>query len=103
MDVSGSQDAWSAFLHWMEVQRIGDLSGVAGVLISIVGFTVTLWGVFKSKRAAQAAEEAARSTRDRIRLLDTAVDFSTAIAALEEIKRLHRTGHCRCCRTAMPS
>jgi len=76
----------------MEVQRIGDLSGVAGILISVVGFAVTLWGVFKSKRAAQAAEEAARSTRDRMRLLDTAVDFSTAIATLEEIKRLHRTG-----------
>jgi hypothetical protein len=76
----------------MEVQRIGDLAGVAGVLISIVGFAVTLRGVFKSKRAAQAAEEAARSARDRIQLLDTVVDFSAAIATLDEIKRLHRTG-----------
>jgi len=30
------------------------------VVISIIGFTVTLVGVFKSKGAAQRAEEAAR-------------------------------------------
>jgi hypothetical protein len=47
-------------------------------------------GVFKSKNAAQRAEEASRQTRESIRLLDTVVDFSAAIAILEEIKRAHR-------------
>jgi hypothetical protein len=46
--------------------------------------------VRKSKNAAVAAQQAAQATRDSIRLYETIVDFSTAIAVLEEIKRLHR-------------
>jgi hypothetical protein len=75
----------------MEVNRIGDLSGALGIIISLVGFAVTLIGVVKSKTAAQRAEAAAKATRDSIGLLKTVVDFTTAISALEEIKRLHRT------------
>jgi hypothetical protein len=91
MGAAGSEDIWLSILYWIEVRRVGDLASIAGILISIVGFAVTLWGVFRSKRAAQRAEEAARSTRDRIRLLETVVDFSAAITILEEVKRLHRT------------
>lgn len=83
--------SWQVLLNWVEANRIGDLSGVAGILISVVGFAVTLRGVIKSKSAAQRAEEAAKSTRNSIRLLNTIVDFSAAIATLEEVKRLHRS------------
>jgi hypothetical protein len=81
---------YTAFLSWMEANRVGDLAGLAGILISLIGFTVTVIGMFLSKSAAERAELAARETRDAIRLLDTVVDFSTAISTLEEIKRLHR-------------
>jgi hypothetical protein len=81
---------YAAFLSWMEANRIGDLSGIAGISISLIGFTVTVIGMLRSKSAAERAEKAARETRDAIRLLDTVVDFSTAISTLEEIKRLHR-------------
>ena len=84
-------DYWQSFLEWMVTNHIGDLSGVVGILISIVGFVVTLIGVMKSKTAAQRAEVAAQATRDSIQLLNTVGDFSSAISALEEIKRLHRT------------
>jgi hypothetical protein len=77
-------------LSWSVENKIGDLAGLAGVAISLVGFVFTLIGVFKSKNAAQRAEEAAKSTRESIRLLDTVVDFSAAISILEDIKRLHR-------------
>jgi hypothetical protein len=72
------------------VNRIGDLSSVAGIFISIFGFLFTVIGVVRSKNAADRAETAAKETRDSIRLLDTVVDFSAAITALEEIKRMHR-------------
>lgn len=85
--------AYSQFLSWMETNRVGDLSGIAGVAISIVGFTVTVIGVFRSQSAAQRAERAANSAREAIRLMDTVVDFSAAIATLEEIKRLHRASN----------
>lgn len=85
--------AYSNFLNWMEVNRIGDLASVAGVAISLVGFTVTVVGVLRSKSAAQRAEHAANSTRESVRLIDTVVDFTAAITALDEIKRLHRTSN----------
>jgi hypothetical protein len=81
---------WSAALVWISDQKVVDVASIAGVLISIVGFGVTLHGVRKSKNAAVRAEEAATAMRNSIRLLDTIIDFSAAISLLEEIKRLHR-------------
>jgi hypothetical protein len=92
MAAAVGNDSWQAFLRWIELYQIGDLTSIAGILITLVGFGFTFYGVFKSKNAAQRAEEAARLTRNSIRLLDTVVDFSAAIAILEEVKRLHRTG-----------
>lgn len=81
---------YAQFLHWLEVNRIGDLTGIGGIVISLVGFTFTVTGVVRSRSAAERAEQAAKETRQSIRLLDTVVEFSAAITALEEIKRLHR-------------
>lgn len=81
---------YAQFLHWLEVNRIGDLTGVGGIVISLIGFTVTVIGVVRSRSAAERAELAAKQTMQSMRLLDTVVEFSAAITALEEIKRLHR-------------
>lgn len=81
---------WASILKWMEANQVGDLTGVAGIGVSLIGFAFTVYGVFKSKAAAERAEEAARSARDSIHLFDSAVDFTSAIAILEEIKRAHR-------------
>jgi hypothetical protein len=75
---------------WISENHIGDWASVAGVLISIIGFAVTLVSVFKARTAASRAEAAAKSTRDAIRLFDAIVDFSSAITILEQIKRAHR-------------
>jgi hypothetical protein len=69
---------------------LGDLASIAGLIVAAGGFAFTLYGVHKTKTAAERAEQAARTTRDSVRLLDTVVDFSAAISILEEIKRLHR-------------
>ncbi|OSJ23328.1 hypothetical protein BSZ19_43500 [Bradyrhizobium japonicum] len=78
-------------LAWLKARDLaGTWADVSGFLIAIFGFGATLVGVRKSKNAAIAAQEAAQATRESIRLLETMVDFSTAIAVLEDIKRAHR-------------
>jgi hypothetical protein len=81
-----------SILTWIRENQIGDLAGIAGVVISVTGFVATLVGVVKSKNAAQSAEEAAKTTRESVRSLDAILEFSTTISALEEIKRLQRQG-----------
>jgi len=79
-------------LNWLKANQFADnWADIVGLVVTVLGFTATLIGVFKSKRAAVAAQEAAVATRDQIRLLDTIVDFSAVITILEEIKRAHRS------------
>jgi len=79
------------FLIWAKANELASTwADIAGFLIAVVGFTATLVGVFRSKRAAVRAEEAAQSARDSIRLFDAITNFSTAISVLEEIRRIHR-------------
>lgn len=79
------------FLDWAKTNNLASTwSDVFGLFIAIVGFTATLYGVFRSKRAALLAQEAAQSARDSIRLFDAITNFSTAISILEEIRRTHR-------------
>lgn len=68
----------------------GDLASVSGVLLALIGFAATLWGVLKAKSAAESASAAAQSTRTTLLLIDTVADLSSALAMMEEVKRLHR-------------
>ena len=81
---------WNELLGLIAHHRIGDLASIVGVAISIVGFVVTIANVVRSKTAAEQAEAAARDIRQRIATFNTVVDFSGAIAILEEVRRLHR-------------
>jgi hypothetical protein len=89
-DRGARQSLWASILTWIRDNQIGDLAGIAGIFISIVGFIATLIGVAKSKNAARSAEDAANKTRESVRSLDAILDFSATISALEEIKRLQR-------------
>jgi hypothetical protein len=60
------------------------------VVISLIGFAVTIIGVRKTKNAADSAAAAAEAARRSMKLYDALVEFSAVIATLEEIKRLHR-------------
>ncbi|MGA8551588.1 MAG: hypothetical protein WB678_15265 [Stellaceae bacterium] len=79
-------------LQWINENHVGDLASLAGVAISVVGFVVTVWNVQRSKSAAERAETAANEARRMIRGYETLSEFSAAIAIMEEVKRLHRTG-----------
>ena len=82
---------FSKILPWLKDHELaGTWADVIGFVIAITGFGATFWNVSRSKNAAIKAEEAAQAARDSIRRFDAIVDFSTAIAVLEDIKRAHR-------------
>lgn len=78
------------FIKWIVANHYGDLASVVAVAISIIGFFFTLLGVFKTKSAAERAETAASELRDSFKLFDAISECSSAISAMEEIKRLQR-------------
>ena len=70
--------------------RWGDLASIAGLVLSIVGFGVTILGVWRAKSAAEQARQAAVAARESIAHYDAIADLSAAIAIMDEIKRLQR-------------
>jgi hypothetical protein len=81
---------WQYIDNIITYYRLGDIASIIGVIISIVGFGLTLFLVFRSKSAAQQAKDAVLSVKNDIRRVDTIADFSTGLNTMEEIKRLHR-------------
>jgi hypothetical protein len=63
-----------------------------GDVASLAGLALTIWAVFKTKKAAEQARDAAQQVKDRIASLDTLADVSAAITIMDEIKRLQRLG-----------
>jgi len=70
----------------------GDLASIIGLALSVVGFAITIFGVWRSKNAAEQARQAARDTKEAIAHYDAIADLSSAIAIMDEIKRLQRHG-----------
>lgn len=68
----------------------GNILNLIGILISIVGFAITIRTALKSRTAAQAAQESVQKVREDIKRVNAVVEFATALATLEEIRRLHR-------------
>jgi hypothetical protein len=81
-----------AVVAWLNQTRAGDIASILGLLVALIGFAVTIWNVRASRAAALRAEQAANQARRAIRFFDVVAEISTAIAAMEEIRRLHRDG-----------
>lgn len=69
---------------------VGSIASVLGLVLSVIGFSWTIRSVIRSKRAAEAAREASIAVRTSLTRTDSVAECSTAIAILEEVKRLHR-------------
>lgn len=82
---------FAQFNLFLESNRIGDYAGLLGLVISIVGFFFTIRASLNSKTAARQASLAVESMRDDLRKGDTVADFSSALAVMDEIKRMHRS------------
>jgi hypothetical protein len=75
-----------------QIKGIGDLSGVLGLGISIVGFLVTAIAAIKAKNAAQAARRAAAEMKSELNKFDIVKNLSETMMSLEEVKTLQRNG-----------
>lgn len=72
------------------VPLFSDWIGLAGLVVSIVGFGFTLFAVMRSKTIAEQAKLAADSAIAKLRGVNAVADLSSIVAKLEEVKRIHR-------------
>jgi len=70
--------------------QIGNAASVLGLLVSLVGFWITIRSVTTAKKAAQQAELAARQAKEKILKQGALANFSAALSVMEEVIRLHR-------------
>src|SRR6266851_8176489 len=77
-------------LEQISKRHLGDAASIIGLLVALIGFSFTLFGVWRSKKAAEMAQEEVRSVKQAITRSSTIADFSAAVTTMNEIKRLHR-------------
>ena len=69
---------------------VGDWLSVLGLVVTLFGFVVTIYNVTRSRTAAEEANQAVAKVRQDILRIDMVAEFSAAIAAMDEVKRLQR-------------
>lgn len=79
-------------IDWLSLPKTAGSVGAFGLVLTIVGFVVTIIQVRRSKSAAQAATDATRALQRQINRFDAIAECSSAVQALQEIERLHRKG-----------
>ena len=79
-------------LEFLAQYHVNEYAGIVGLFATVSGFALTLWKVSRTRNAAEAASQAAEHVRRDLRKVETVAEFSSAIAVMEEIKRLHRKG-----------
>ncbi len=75
----------------IEIQNIidqgwGDLASIAGLVLTLLGFSITIYGVWKSRSAAESANAAANEARLAIIQTEVISSFSSAVTAMDEVK-----------------
>ena len=80
----------NGYIKFISDSGLGDLASVAGLLLTVIGFGLTLYGVRKSRTASESASLAAKDAKNAILHTETIYNFSSAVTMMEEVKRLHR-------------
>lgn len=75
-------------LDFLSKSEVANPASSIGLMVSIIGFFITIVSVIKSKNAAQAAAQAAHHAHHAILKIDYFSDCSSAITILEEGKRI---------------
>jgi hypothetical protein len=76
----------------LQARPWGDIASIVGLLVSLIGFVITIRVAWRSKKAAELAQEEVAKIRSELIRSMTIVDFASAVMAMDEIKRLHRDG-----------
>ena len=74
----------------MQGLTFSDWLGLAGILLSLLGFSISLWQIWKVKTAAESARDAAQTARDGVRKLDSLIEFNSVARAIDEVKEACR-------------
>ena len=82
----------SELLKYISDNNYGDFASVLGLLIALVGFGITIYGVWTSRSASERASIAANEAKLAVMRTETISNFSSAVTVMEEVKRLHRAG-----------
>jgi hypothetical protein len=78
-------------MQFITDSHIGDIASILGVLLAIVGFSITFNQAKNAKTAAQQAKEEVQKLRQTLTQVNTIADLTAAMGAMEELKRLNRT------------
>lgn len=81
---------WEAFLNYVEANKLGDLASLFGLVITLIGFAVTIWKVLKIKKTSEKAQEIVEKIREDVIQINFVSELTKAISEMDEIKRLHR-------------
>jgi hypothetical protein len=74
------------------IHEWADLASILGLFASLIGFCITIVGVFKLKNAAVAASQAVSEVRKKLTAQTAVFDLNRIMADVEELKPLHRLG-----------
>jgi hypothetical protein len=83
---------YQALAAWLAASGTSDVLGFVGFVVTIVGFVATLWNVARSRRAAEAARDAADEVRRRISTFETVRVLASAVAQLRAVQTDQRSG-----------
>jgi len=75
----------------IEQLSLGDYASIIGLIITLVGFAVTIYNVKKSRSSSEQAKESVNKMQSDLRRIDTVTDLTSAINLADEIKTLQRT------------
>jgi hypothetical protein len=80
-------------LYWLGSNNVGDAVGVLGLIITIVGFILTIINIKRTKKIAVEARNAADKAVGAVNLYNELSDISSAISGMEEIIRKIHDGN----------
>lgn len=78
------------FLKILTNTELGSAASVIGLVVTMIGFAVTIYNVIRSKRAAEQTKKEVGRVRRELSRRDAIADIATVIITMEEVKRLHR-------------
>ncbi|MCE7030113.1 hypothetical protein [Jiella avicenniae] len=77
-------------VNWLKASGLLELTSILGFIVALIGFWFTIASVRKSGDAALRAEKAANAAREELLRIESFIDLSAVITAMETIKALHR-------------
>jgi hypothetical protein len=74
----------------LESAIFGNMLNIAGIVLTLIGFWITISSSWKARDAADLARCEVAKVRDDLRKVNTVADISQALFLIEECKKLHR-------------